>query len=358
MNEEPIRITAEDLELVPDQPGTVLPLAAPRPLPDGERSYGTIVEAAGLAPSASGSPAPARITRQAWFYLGLAGALGALVGWAVVEPFFVDGTRGFHFADLIMLPVMIASMVLAFALSESFAEQNMQKAVQRSLLSLPLGAVLGLVFNIGADIAFNLLLNIDRMLGVQSIHNPLFWLARAIAWCLFGAVGGIVYGIIGQSYKKGKYGIFGGMIGAFLGGFCFDPIVLLLGGHVQSAWLSRALGFSLLGLATGICIGLVENALKDRWFYVTEGPLAGKQFILYKANTTIGSDPRADIYLFKDADIAPAHCSLEVSGARVRLLASAPVFVSGVPVRQRALVSGDLVQIGRYCFRYQEKLRA
>ena len=36
-------------------------------------------------------------------------------------------------------------------------------------------------------------------------------------------------------------------------------------------------------LATGIGMGLVESALKDRWLYVVSGPLAGKQFILYKS---------------------------------------------------------------------------
>jgi hypothetical protein len=34
---------------------------------------------------------------------------------------------------------------------------------------------------------------------------------------------------------------------------------------------SRAVGFGILGLATGIMMGVVESALKDRWFYVTAG---------------------------------------------------------------------------------------
>jgi ubiquitin-protein ligase len=36
-------------------------------------------------------------------------------------------------------------------------------------------------------------------------------------------------------------------------------------------------------------MGLVGSALKDRWLYVTSGPLAGKQFILYKPQTIMGA---------------------------------------------------------------------
>ena len=43
---------------------------------------------------------------------------------------------------------------------------------------------------------------------------------------VLGAAGGVVYGIVGQSSKKGMYGVIGGMIGAGLGGLLFDPIAL------------------------------------------------------------------------------------------------------------------------------------
>ena len=65
----------------------------------------------------------------------------------------------------------------------------------------------------------------------------------------------------------------GGVIGAGLGGLLFDSIVLATHGGA----LSRGAGLGLTGMATGI--GIIERALKDRWLYVTSGPLAGKQFI-------------------------------------------------------------------------------
>ena len=170
---------------------------------------------------------------------------------------------------------------------------------------------------------------------------------------VFGAAGGVLYGLIGLSGKKILYGVLGGVIGAGLGGLLFDPIALLTHGGAPS----RAVGFGLVGLATGVGVGLVESALKDRWLYVTAGPLAGKQFILYKPRTVMGSDQSCDIYLFKDTNIAKEHAIIELSGSRIMLLAIGQTYVNGQPVRQQVLPNGAVVQIGRYAFRYQERQR-
>jgi hypothetical protein len=170
---------------------------------------------------------------------------------------------------------------------------------------------------------------------------------------VFGAAGGVVYGIVGQSSKKTLYGALGGVIGAGIGGMIFDPITMISKGGAPS----RAVGFALLGMATGIAIGLVESALKDRWLYVTAGPLAGKQFILYKARTVIGSDQKCDIYLFKDPNVLAEHAIVEIAGTRVQFRALGPAFVSGQPAKVQVLQSGNAVQIGRYAFRYSERQR-
>jgi pSer/pThr/pTyr-binding forkhead associated (FHA) protein len=114
----------------------------------------------------------------------------------------------------------------------------------------------------------------------------------------------------------------------------------------------------LVGLATGVGMGLVESALKDRWLYVVAGPLAGKQFILYKSETSIGSRQESDIYLFKDPNILPRHAVISISGARVMLHAEGSVLWAGQPVHSRVLQDGDLLQLGRYAFRYKEKHRS
>src|ERR1700727_3930670 len=127
-------------------------------------------------------------------------------------------------------------------------------------------------------------------------------------------------------------------MGAGIGGVIFDPISLAFRG----AGTSRAVGLGLLGMATGVGMGLVESALKDRWLYATAGPLAGKQFILYKTETNIGSRQESDIYLFKDPNILPCHASISISGAVVMLRATGSVLWAGQPVHNRVLQDGDL----------------
>jgi MFS family permease len=345
-----IKITLDDLAKVQISESIATPIAQPAP---GSRSYGTITEACGQAPVTEGERG--NILLQGWFYLGAAGLIGALLGWAICEPGFVDGVRGFHWGNVLLMPLLVALMTLGFGIAESLVERSAKKALIRSALALPLGAILGLVFYLMAEIVFNIGLGFCAAMGVQSFRNPAFWIARAIAWTVFGVAGGIVYGIVGQSYKKGKFGVLGGVIGAGIGGLLFDPIVMWTGG--ASAALSRAVGFAIFGMATGAMMGVVESALKDRWFYVTSGPLAGKQFILYKPRTSIGSDQQSDIYLFKDPSILPTHAVLEANGTRMTLRAAGPVFISGSPISNKVLLDGDLVQIGRYTFRYKERAR-
>jgi hypothetical protein len=133
----------------------------------------------------------------------------------------------------------------------------------------------------------------------------------------------------------------------------FDPISMATNAGAPS----RAVGFALFGLATGVAMGIVESALKDRWMYVASGPLAGKQFILYKPVTVLGSSQQNDIYLFKDTSILPQHASIELRGAQTFLHAAGQVYVSGQPVKSRALRNGDLIQLGRYAFHFREKQR-
>ena len=87
-----IKITAEDLASV-RVPDSVVPTVAPS---SGAKVYGTINETAEQfvsVPAERGS-----ILLQGWFYLGLAGLLGALAGWGIAEPGFVDGP-GHHWGN-------------------------------------------------------------------------------------------------------------------------------------------------------------------------------------------------------------------------------------------------------------------
>ncbi len=351
-SKEPLKITAEDLAKVAVPEALASPVGSAATASSGAKSYGTISEAAEMAPAVSEQRGS--ILLQGWFYLGAAGLLGAVLGWGLCERSFVDAATERHWGNIWMIPAIVTFMCIGYGVAESIVERSARKAILRGLLALPLGVVLGFIFEAVANLIYNLGLNVCAQAGVQSYRNPAAWIARGFGWAVFGAAGGTVYGLVGQSMKKAKYGIIGGLIGAGIGGTVFDPISM----GMRGASLSRAVGFALFGAATGIAMGWVESALKDRWLYVTSGPLAGKQFILYKSLTTIGSDQKSDIYLFKDPNILGQHAAIAITGSRVQFKALGAAYVTGSPVSTRVLQDGDLLQIGRYAFRYKERHRS
>jgi hypothetical protein len=352
MNEnwQPLRVSLEELsEVANAEPAASVPASEQAVV---AKSYGNINTTPDIPAL---TQQKGSVLLQGWFYLGLAGLLGTLAGWGITEPGFVDGPgNGRHWGDILMVPILVTLMCVGFAVAESIVERSTKKALIRGGLALPLGMILGFFISNLANVFYTIGLAICRGAGVQSVHNPAVWIVRGLAWMVLGAAGGVIYGIIGQSMKKTGYGALGGAIGAVVGGTIFDPIAFATHGGATS----RAVGFSLLGMATGIAIGLVESALKDRWLYVTAGPLAGKQFILYRPRTAVGNSQNCDIYLFKDPDILPLHATLEMKGSKIHLVANGAVYVSGQPVRgTRVLESGTIIQLGRYAFRYQERQR-
>ncbi len=354
-----LKITLEDLAKVN------LPQEAHAPAPNAIAATATTKQYGNISmPQADPVIAEKEKTNiflQGWFYLGVAGLVGSLIGWGIGEPFFKDGgerTLGDVLRILMVIPLVLIFLCLAFSVAESIVERSLRKALQRAALSLPLGLVFSVVFMMGGGIVYSVGKAVCAGMGIdlrnpEAYRNPALWIARSLAWMVFAAAAGVVYGLVDRSLRKGRYGVLGAVIGGGIGGFLFDPISMA----TARGGPSRAVGFALIGLAAGVAIGIVESALKDRWLYVASGPLAGKQFILYKPITVIGSSQQCDIYLFKDTSIQPQHARIELRGAQTFLYAQGQVYVSGQPVRNRALTSGDLVQIGRYAFHFRERHR-
>ena len=176
-NDKPLKITLDDIASIvvpePVTPGT-------QPI-TGVKSYGTITEAAEqLMPV---SEERGSILLQGWFYLGVAGLLGAIAGWAIAEPGFVDG-KGGHWGNFLMLPSIVTLMCFGFAMAESAVERSMQKALLRGVLSLPLGFILGFFFDLMANLIYNVGLSICYQAGAQSFRNPAVWKQRGSTWTI------------------------------------------------------------------------------------------------------------------------------------------------------------------------------
>ncbi len=177
-----------------------------------------------------------------------------------------------------------------------------------------------------------------------------FMMGRASAWAVAAIPAGIGQGIALRESKVIVNGLLGGVLGGLLGGMLFDPIYLAFSMEDGEGWLSRGIGLTIIGLAVGLFVGIVEQWTKSAWLMMKAGPLAGKQFVVFRNPTVLGSSPKADIYLFKDEAIEPRHALIHDRGGRYEIedMNSADgTYVNGIPVKRQILRAGDQIVLGK-----------
>jgi hypothetical protein len=175
-------------------------------------------------------------------------------------------------------------------------------------------------------------------------------MGRAAAWSIAAIPAGMGQGIALRERKVILNGVVGAVLGGLIGGLLFDPISLVLVTNDGQATYSRAVGFACIGLFVGLFVGLVEGWTKTAWLRMVKGPLAGKQFILFKDTTILGSSPKADIYLFKDDAIEPRHAVITNRGGRFEIEdCGTPdgTYINGIPIKQTILQDGDQIVLGK-----------
>jgi len=324
------------------------------------------------APAEAAGQAKTAFIHRSWFYLLLAGLIGALIAWALVEPSFDDSmvqrNEGTAAALLMLLGVGGLTGLMIGAV-EGFLARNYARAARSGLIGLGIGVGGGFVALIAAGLAGMLIGLVGvAIVGEEAASDPqhhfagflLVMILRSIMWTILFMTVGLGPGIALKSKKMAWNGFVGGMIGGALGGLLFDPINYLVsrGTFQADADLSRAIGFAVVGACAGLMIGLVETLAKESWLLMTAGPLKGKQFIIYRNPTLIGSNPRCDIYLFKDPAVEEAHAAihairdgyeLEDKGTREG------TFINNVRIKRKRLMNGDQVRIGNALFVYSEK---
>lgn len=401
-------------------------------------------------------PVPARVDdRKAsllyrpWLVLMVAGTLGGLAGWAVIEPFFDDGLRvegrvdrlsvppdAFGYAELkvsgvevivtgetrvhragdpldvealdgarrvtvvgqevargdgtvlvaydvgvlegeappgdVSLPALrlrdalvafavfplVAALVSLFvAAADGLLSRAWRRAALCGVVGLSAGLALGLVSSVASQLVYGLGTALVQRIdaggaGTSTAGFLTQMVARGLAWAVAGVAMGLGQGIALRSRRLVVNGMLGGVIGALVGGMLFDPVDRLVNGGAgyTGAEASRAIGFAVIGLGAGLMIGVVELLARDAWLKMLAGPLAGKEFMLFRNPTAIGSSPKADVYLFKDAAVEPTHALIHVLGEGYELesvSAGAPAEVNGRPVRRARLEPGDQIRIGK-----------
>jgi len=301
-----------------------------------------------------------RVIYANWFYLAVCAALGGLAGWALLEPWFDDNTpeNELDVAAIFMFPVVAGGIGLFLGAAEGIICRNPLRAVKSGLIGLGIGFAgglialvpTGIVFSIACAVALGLWENPQADAMPTGLALLVLMIGRAAAWSIAAIPAGMGQGIALKERKVILNGVVGAVLGGLAGGLLFDPIYFVLTSADGQATYSRAVGFAAIGCFVGLFVGLVEGWTKTAWLLMRKGPLAGKQFIMYKDTTVLGSSPKADIYLFKDDAIEPRHAQIMNRGGRFEIEdCNTPdgTYVNGIPVRRNLLQHGDQIVLGK-----------
>jgi hypothetical protein len=150
----------------------------------------------------------------------------------------------------------------------------------------------------------------------------------------------------------------GGLLGGLFGGLLFDPINFFVTGEAPSAATSRAIGLVVIGGSVGLMIGIVELLARDAWLRMVAGPLAGKEFLIFKNTMNVGASPKSDIYLFNDEAVAQTHAVIRATGDLYEIEGLSDVYpltVNNRAVKRQRLRHGDQIGLGRTVFVFQRK---
>jgi hypothetical protein len=256
------------------------------------------------------------------------------------------------FADVCFYAACGMMLAISLGMAESVATRNWRGAVVYG----GVGAVLGLLGGVSALVANALY---QAFGGGQSADHASFAIqvaARSAGWGLLGVFLSAAPGLVMRNWRKLCLGVLGGLIGGIIGGALFDPVAQF----TKDPMLSRFIAIVAIGVITGVGTALVENVAKQGWLKVVQGLIAGKQFIVYRNPTFIGSSPACEIYLFKDPQVGPRHAAIHVFdvGYQIEDLGvGGRTLVNGRPVRRARLRSGDRIQIGSTAFTFHERAR-
>jgi hypothetical protein len=267
-------------------------------------------------------------------------------------------------AGLLLFPLVAGLIGLFIGSADGFVCRLTRRALLCGVVGLFVGFVGGFVSSIIAGIIYSPLNHLamrqsDDGSGLTAIGFAIQIIGRSLAWCLAGSTMGLAQGIALRSKRLLLYGLLGGVVGGLLGGLLFDPIdMILLGPDKPSAAWSRLIGFAVIGLSVGGMIGIVELLARDAWLRMTQGPLTGKEFLIFKEVMNVGSSPRSDIYLFNDPLVAAQHAIIRAVGDECEVEArqsTSPVLLNNRPITRARLRHGDNVTIGRTSFVFQQR---
>lgn len=184
-------------------------------------------------------------------------------------------------------------------------------------------------------------------------------LIRGLGWAIMGLGVGVSIGLIRPEKKRVLFCALGGLAGGFVGGFLFNYVTeLIVIGENDTGTGGRAVGIIIMALLIGLGIGLLEQFAKQAWLKVIRGEFEGKEYLVFAGTTSIGSNGKNTIVLFKDKLVGPHHCDIVLEGSKYVLLDKGTpmgTIVNGQRIVRHILRQGDAIAIGNSVLVFNSK---
>ena len=314
-----------------------------------------------------GAPGPTNAGSKAILLLTGAGVAGGVATFGVIKAAYASvladvSTTTSNLAFTFIMAFVIGSIV---AIIDASSTKIAAKIGVAAGIAVPVSIVSGLTIGALANAFYsNAMENIvtnayTRVAGgeseeaaVQYIKNSTH-LPRGVAWLLVGIAAGITVGVASKSLKRTGLTVAGGAAGGFIGGFIFD--------FIPGEAIAQLIGITITGMLIGLSMAILEQAPRTQWIEIVEGGMAGKQFILYKSDITLGSSPTADITLIKDPSISSIHARIYAQAGRSyieSLDSTRPISINGAVGMRMPLEDSVYITIGSTQVLFREKAGA
>jgi hypothetical protein len=290
---------------------------------------------------------------EPWRY-ALAGALGGLVGWALVEPFFHEGGSVVRWGigNAFFFPVVAGMISGALLLADFLPRERFASAASLGVAGFGLAFALGFLSLGPSHLVFAWL----RPCGncpLDSAGSGGFFLAavaRCLAWGGLGVVVGLGPGIVTGNWRKYCGAVMGGLMGGLIAGLSFDPLQIwvhsIADGH---AWASRVTGFATVGGMAGFLTGVAGDLTMKSRLVTLSGALTGTQFVLDSGPCVIGSAPQCTVVLPEQTAVGSIYAVVQKVGFGFEIESldgDAKVLVNGHATSRTRLINGDRIRIG------------
>lgn len=298
------------------------------------------------------------------YYSALAGALSALLAWAV-------GLAALGVSDSVTaagVKGMILALILALALS-----------LIDGLWNVGLGRPLGLLARIFCAVFVGAMAGLLGGLLSQALvlATGLKLVFILVGYLLEGTLIGASLGLFDlvaalatnkptrAAVRKVRNGFIGGLLGGAVGGglsvFLHSSWGRLFEDRTEAVWSPSAAAFAALGLCLGLLIGLTQVFLKEAWLRVEKGFRSGRELILSRDEITIGRAESCDVGLFGDPSVEKLHARIVRQDGEYQIADAgtpAGTYVNEMRIGgPRRLSAGDEIRIGRCVLRFGERAK-